>query len=198
MLPEVAVIVVVPRLPVRFASPSVLIVAIDPSEEVHVTPLLMSLDVPSLKTPVAENCCDPCDAEMLRLVGDTTMDVNGEFRIVTVVDPLTPRWVAEIVAEPVATAVATPFALMKTTAALELVQAGPFSTPVLPSPYVAEAVNCCWKPVSSEGDGGVTAMDEIGMSQKPEHDVQIASKVSKCARIVARGKCIACVPCFLP
>jgi hypothetical protein len=52
---------------------------------------------------------------------------------VIVVLPKLPVRLAEIVAEPVATAVAIPFALMKTTAALELVQTGPFSTPVLPS-----------------------------------------------------------------
>lgn len=133
MLPEVAVIVVLPSLPVMLASPSVLIVAIAVSDEDHVTPLLISIDVPSLKSPVAANCCDPCDVETLGLVGDIRIDVKGEFRILTVVDPLTPRSLAETVAEPLDTAVATPFALMKTTAALELVHAGFFSTPVLPS-----------------------------------------------------------------
>jgi hypothetical protein len=132
MLPDVAVIVVLPSFPVAVASPSVLMVAMEVSDDVHATPFVMSFNVPSLKIPEAENCCDPC-VVILGFVGETWIEVSGEVRMVTVVEPLTPRSLAEMVADPGATVVAIPFALIKTKAALELVQTGDLSTPVLPS-----------------------------------------------------------------
>jgi hypothetical protein len=58
MLPEAAVIVVVPAF-AALARPVLLMVATAVLEEVHVTPELMSETVPSLKKPVAANCSDP-------------------------------------------------------------------------------------------------------------------------------------------
>ena len=105
----------------------------DKSEDDHDTPLVMSVIVPSLNKPVAENCCDDCADVIVGLLGLISIEVRGELVIVTVVEPLTPSWLAEIVAEPVATAVAIPLSFMKTTPAFDVVHTGAFSTPLLPS-----------------------------------------------------------------
>src|SRR5208337_1111831 len=55
-LPDVAVIVAVPR-PVLFASPVLLIVAAVGVSDVHVTVLVRSCVPPSVNVPVAVNCC---------------------------------------------------------------------------------------------------------------------------------------------
>jgi len=125
--------VVLPALPTAEAKPVLLIVATDTSDDDHETPLVMSVTVPSLNSPVAANCCDACAMVIEGLLGLTSIDVRGEVVIVTVVEPLTPSSLAEIVAEPGATAVAIPLSLIKTTPALEVVQTGAFSTPLVPS-----------------------------------------------------------------
>jgi hypothetical protein len=58
IVPEVACIVVLPALPTAEAKPVLLTVATDKSEDDHDTPFVMSVTVPSLNKPVAENCCD--------------------------------------------------------------------------------------------------------------------------------------------
>jgi hypothetical protein len=60
----------------------------------------------------------------------------------TVVEAETPSALAEIVAEPVAIAVAIPELLMNTMATFDVVQVGDDKTFVVPFWYVAEAVNC--------------------------------------------------------
>ena len=99
--------VVVPAL-TRLASPVLLMVATALFDEVHVTPELISRTDPSLKVPVAANCCELWDAETDTFVGVTSIEVSGEVVTLTVVDPETPSELAEIVAEPAATAVAMP------------------------------------------------------------------------------------------
>ena len=130
-LPEAAVIVVVPAL-TRFAKPVLFIVATAVFEEVHVTPELMSRTVPSLKVPVAENCCEAWRTDTDVFEGATSIDVRGDVVTLTVVDPDTPSEVAEIVAEPAAIAVATPALLINTMVAFEVVQTGPERTFALP------------------------------------------------------------------
>jgi hypothetical protein len=133
MLPDVAWIVVLLALPTADAKPVLFIVAMDTSDDDHDTPLVMSVTVPSLKSPVAENRCDPCAMVIDGLLGLMSIEVRGELVIVTVVEPLTPSALAEIVAEPGATAVAIPLLLVKRIAALEVVHTGDFSTALLPS-----------------------------------------------------------------
>jgi hypothetical protein len=67
------------------------------------------------------------------LLGLISIEVRGELVIVTEVEPLTPSSLAEIVADPGATAVAVPLSLMKRTPALEEVHTGDFSTLLVPS-----------------------------------------------------------------
>jgi hypothetical protein len=133
MLPDVAWIIVLPALPTAEAKPSLFIVATDRSEDDHETPLVMSVTVPSLNSPVAAKCCDPVATVIDGLLGLISIEVRGELVIVTAVEPLTPFSLAEIVAEPGAIAVATPLSLMKRTATLEVVHTADFRTPLLPS-----------------------------------------------------------------
>ena len=114
------------------ARPVLLMVATAVLDDVHVTPELMSRAVPSLKTPVAENCCEPWLTVTDGFWGLISRDVNGEVVTLTVVDPEMPSELAEIVAEPVAMAVAKPELLMKTMAAFDVVHVGAERTFVLP------------------------------------------------------------------
>lgn len=132
-VPDVAWIIVVPAFPAAEANPVLLTVATDRSDDDQETPFVMSVTVPSLKRPVAENCWDPWVTVIEGLAGLISIETSGELVIVTVVDPVTPLSLAEIVAEPGAIVVATPLSLIKRTFTFELVQAGDFSTPVLPS-----------------------------------------------------------------
>ena len=184
--------VVEPALPRAEANPVLLIVATDKSEDDHDTPLVMSVTVPSLNKPVAENCCDDCAVEIVGLLGLISMEVRGELVMVTLVEPLTPSSLAEIVAEPGATAVAIPVSFMKTTPALDVVQTGAFNTPRVPSTKVADAVNCCLKPVRSEGEGGVTAIDAIETCQKSSHEVQRTGSITNNAQRAAFCPAIHC------
>jgi hypothetical protein len=101
-------------------------------EELQLTPELMSRTEPSLKKPVAENCCDPWLTVTETFWGLTWIEFKGDVVTLTVVEPEIPSELAEIVAEPVATAVATPELLMKTIVAFDVVQAGTPRTFVLP------------------------------------------------------------------
>lgn len=178
----------VPAFPTAEAKPVLLIVAIDRSDDDQETPFVMSVTVPSLKRPVAENCWDPWLTVIEGLAGLISIETRGELVIVTVVDPVIPLSLAEIVAEPGAMVVATPLSLINSTLTFEVVQTGDFSTPVLPSTYVADAVNCCLKPVSNEGAGGVTVIDAIGMSQKPsqdKHQNESESRRAQCNTLLA-------------
>jgi hypothetical protein len=68
------------------------------------------------------------------LLGLISIEVRGELVMVTVVEPLTPSPVAEIVADPDVTAVADLLSLMKRTSALEVVHTTDVSTLLVPSP----------------------------------------------------------------
>jgi hypothetical protein len=70
MVPDVAWIVVVPAF-ATLANPVLLIVATAVLEEVHVTLELMSCTLPSLKNPVAENCCVPWETDKEGFCGAT-------------------------------------------------------------------------------------------------------------------------------
>ena len=131
IFPDAAVIVVVPALE-RLAKPVLFIVATAVFDDVQVTPELISRTVPSLNTPVAVNCSEPWLTDTDTFVGVTSIDVSGDVVMVTEVDPATPSALAEIVAEPSATAVATPALLINTMVAFEVVQTGSDRTFALP------------------------------------------------------------------
>ncbi len=173
MVPDAADIVVVPLVS-NVAKPVWLMVATEVLEDVHDTDELMSFTVPSLKVPVAVNCCVVFVTLTEASIGEIWIVASGEVITLTVVETLIPSDVALIVAEPFAIAVANPLLLMKTMAAFEVVHAAEGKTFVVPFWYVAVAVNCCWLPTSSDGAGGEIVSEVMGEAQNscpPIHDV---------------------------
>jgi hypothetical protein len=85
----------------------VLTVATLPTEDVHIALLVMSSTVPSLKVPVAVNCCtEPTGTE--GLAGVTLIEaITAEVTVNTVVPVIEPE-AADMVALPVAIALANP------------------------------------------------------------------------------------------
>src|SRR5208283_929153 len=105
-LPDVAVIVAVPR-PVLFASPVLLIVAAVGVSDVHVTVLVRSCVPPSVNVPVAVNCCVVPSASV-GAAGVTAIDTSAAELTISVVDPVTAPTLAVIVALPCPTPLAFP------------------------------------------------------------------------------------------
>jgi len=141
MEPEVARTVVDP-LPTAVARPAVLIVATVTAEELHVAVLVRFCVVPSLKVPVAVNCCVPpfgTDG----FAGVTAIDTRVAGVTVSVVLPLTPPELAWMVVEPVPAAVAKPAVLIVATVTEEELQVAVLVRfCVVPSLKVPVAVNC--------------------------------------------------------
>jgi hypothetical protein len=105
-LPDVAVIVAVPR-PVLFASPVLLIVAAIGVSDVHVAVLVRSCVPPSVNVPVAVNCCVVPSASV-GVAGVTAIDTSSAEVTISVVDPVTDPTLAVIVALPCPTPLALP------------------------------------------------------------------------------------------
>src|SRR6202035_2575853 len=113
MLPELAWMVVVPG-PTAVAKPAALIVATVTAEELHVAVLLSFCVVPSLKVPVAVNCCGPPFGTE-GFAGVTAIDTSVADVTVSVVLPVMLLEAAWIVVVPVPPAVAKPIALIVAT-----------------------------------------------------------------------------------
>jgi hypothetical protein len=88
MLPEAAVIVVLPTI-MPLARPAALIVATVGADELHVTDAVKACVLPSLYVPVAENCSGR-PAGTVPFAGVTPMDTSAAGPTVTDVLPLTP------------------------------------------------------------------------------------------------------------
>lgn len=136
------------------------------SDDVHVARLDRSRVLPSLKRPIAANCNlvpAAIDDEPGRIVTETRLSpftVKIGFGLAGV--PLvTAPSAAEILAEPMVSAVASPVPVVTVAAAgLSELQMALFVTSwVLPSLKVAVAVNCCRDPTVMSAVAGVTAMD---------------------------------------
>src|SRR6266478_5496450 len=140
------------------ARPVALIVAAAVLEEVQVTELVRFWVVPSLKVPVAVNCCEsPLAIEAL--AGAMVIDCSTAAVTVSSVEPLMLPLVAEIVDVPVPTVVAKPVALIVATVAVPDAHTALLSTCAELSLNVPVAVNCCVAPLLIEGFAGVTAID---------------------------------------
>lgn len=136
MLPEVALITVVPAA-TALALPSVVMVALDVSEEFQVTPEVRTLVVPSEYAPVAVNCW----AVLMAIVGVAGV-IFIEFSVIgggsgtsrVVVPEISPK-VAVIVVLPTATAVAIPLEVIVATEVDDELQitGNPESEDVVPS-----------------------------------------------------------------
>jgi hypothetical protein len=129
-------------VPTAVARPAALIVATVTAEELHVAVLLRFCVVPSLKVPVAANCCVP-PFETEGFAGVTAIDTSVAAVTVSVVLPVMLLEAAWIVVVPVPTAVAKPVALIvATVTAEELHVAVLLRFCVVPSLKVPVAVNC--------------------------------------------------------
>jgi hypothetical protein len=115
--------------------------------------------VPSLKVPVAVNCCvAPLVIE--GFAGVTAMDCSVAAVTVSKVEPLMDDDVAVMVEVPTPAPVARPAALIVAVAVVpELHVTVPVKFCVEPSLNVPVAVNCCVAPLVIEGFAGVTAID---------------------------------------
>ena len=156
-VPKVALIVVVPVATLD-ASPCALMVAAAALEDVHVTVVVMSCVLLSLKVPVAVNCLVVPTA-MLALAGVTAIETRAAAVTVSDAVPLIPAEVAVTVAVPVPVLLANPVASILTTAVEEEDHVTDVSNCVLPSSKLPTAVNGSVVPSAIVGVAGVTAME---------------------------------------
>jgi hypothetical protein len=154
---EVAWIVVLPTA-TAVAKPALVIVATAVFVDVQVTELVRFRVPPSLKSPMAVNCCfTPFAIEIL--AGVTVMETSTAVTV-RVVEPLIEPEAAWTVVMPVAVPVARPPVLIVATAVfVELQVTVLVRFCLLLSLYVPVAVNCCVMPATIEGFAGVTASD---------------------------------------
>jgi len=160
--PKEAEIVVMPCLDV-LASPWLLMVATAVLEEFQLTKVVRSCVLPSVKVPVALNCCF-VPSGMEGLPGVTARDTKTGGVTVRMVEPLTDPKEAVITVAPWARLVASPWLpaelLIAATAGFEELQVTEvvrFETvPFLKKPVAA---NCCLSPSGIEGLVGDTEME---------------------------------------
>src|SRR5271167_485290 len=155
---DVAEIVEVPTAAPE-ARPDVLMVAMAVLPDDQVTVDVRFWVEPSLKVPVAVNCCvAPLVIE--GFAGVTAIDCNVAAFTVSNVEPEIDNDVAVIVEVPTPAPLARPAALIVAVAVVpddQVTVEVRFS--VVPSLNVPVAVNCCVAPLAIEGLAGVTAMD---------------------------------------
>jgi hypothetical protein len=127
--------------------------------ELHVTVLVRFCVVPSLKVPVAVNCC-VAPLAIDGFAGVTAIDCSVAAVTVRTVEPLIPPDVALIVEVPTPAPVARPAALMVAVVVVpELHVTVLVRFCVVPSLNVPVAVNCCVAPLAIDGFAGVTVID---------------------------------------
>jgi hypothetical protein len=157
-LPDAALMVVLPGTSAA-ANPAALIVATAVAEEVHVTELVTSCMLPSVKVPVAVNCCI-CPVAIEGFAGMIVSDTRAAGPTVALADPVMLPEVAITFALPALTACARPELLTVIVAgALEVHVAEAvksFDEPLLNSP---SALNCCEVPLGRDAPDGVTVME---------------------------------------
>lgn len=161
MLPQLALIVVFPS-PALVARPAVEMTAAVVADEPQTAEAVTFCVLPSLKLPVAVNCCMVPSA-MDGFVGVIAMETSAAEVTVSVADPVTEPYVAVIVALPVATLVARPrlparLLMVVTFTADEVHCAVLVMSWVVPFVKVPVAVNCWVAPRGMKGIAGVTAI----------------------------------------
>ena len=205
MLLDVALIVELPTAAL-LASPLELIVADERVSELQVAVAVKSLVEPSVKVPVATNCCIVPRA-IVGLVGVIAMDTSAAEVTVIVVEPCTDPEVAVILAVPVCWLLANPWLplallMVATEVASELHSTVSVTFCVLPSVKTPVAENCTVVPSGMEGIAGVIAIETrvAGFTVSavvPETDPKVAVPVvpptatleaSPCALTVATAE----------
>jgi hypothetical protein len=155
--PELAVIIVLPA-PVPEASPEPLMVATETTVEVQFT-LVNTCELPSLKVPVAMNCC-PAPSTMVGANGVTVIDASVAAVTPRLAEPVIEPEVATTLAVPLACPVAMPEALTLTTPAGDTLQATAFvKSCVLPSVNVPIADRCSLAPIAMDELAGITVSE---------------------------------------
>jgi hypothetical protein len=156
-VPDAAVIVVVP-VPVLVANPVASMLATEVEEEDHAIEV-SNWTLPSSKLPTAVNWWAVPSA-MDGIAGLTAMETRCAGTTVNVLVSLNAPTVAVMVVEPAATVVAKPEPLIVAAAVDEEAQLTPLDKSwLLPSLYVAVAVNCTLMPMPRVRSPGVTVMD---------------------------------------
>ena len=160
ILPEVAVMVAVPGA-MAMARPLLLTVATDVFDELQVTCVAISWLVPSEYVPMAANCW-ATPTGMIGLAGVTAKEERvAEVTVRAVLAEIPPE-AAVMVAVPAATAVAMPLLLIVATDVFEELQVT-WAMGILwlvPSEYVAMALNCWATPTGMLGLAGVIAIED--------------------------------------
>src|SRR5579863_137333 len=161
-VPEVALMFALP-VPAPVARPPAFIAATVGVSEAQVAEPVTFCELPSVKVPVAVNCCVAPRA-IEGSAGLTAIETSAAGLTVMVVLPLTEPEVALMEAEPVAKLVARPsepalLLMVATEASDELQFTVAVRFCVLPSVNVPVAVNCWLAPRGVSGSAGVTAMD---------------------------------------
>lgn len=155
--PKVALIVVLPVATLE-ARPCALMVAAAAVEDVHVTVVVMSCVLLSLKVPVAVNCLVVPTA-ILEFAGVTAMETSDAAVTVSGAVPLTPPEDAVMVVVPVPVLLAKPVESMLATEVEDEDQVSGVSSCVLPSSKLPTAVNCRVVPRAIVEVAGVTAIE---------------------------------------
>ena len=178
--PAEAIMFVAP-VPLLVAKAAALMVDTDGAVEVQVTRLVTFWVDPSVKIPVAANCC-VVPSGIDALVGVIEMDTSCAGETVRVVPADTVPTEAVMVAEPTARAEASPVAETVVTPADDDDQcAVEVRFCVLPSEYVPVTVNCCVVPTDIAALAGVTLSDtKVRWEATP-----VPVKLTTCGLLVA-------------
>jgi hypothetical protein len=157
--PDTALIVVLPT-PAPVASPVALIVATVVDDEPHVAVFVRFCALPSLKVPVAVNCCVAPFA-IDGAAGVTVIDCSVAAVPVSVaVFEVTPFIVAVMLVEPMPVTVASPVAAIVAAAVFDEVHVTcVVKFCVVLSLKVPTALYCCVCPFATVADVGVIAID---------------------------------------
>jgi hypothetical protein len=120
IVPDMAVIVEVPTA-TPCASPVVLTIATELADDFHVADPVRSCMLPSLRVPLAVNCCEWPTA-IVAVAGETAIETRTGAVTVSIVDPVFDPLAAVMEAVPAAFAVARPAGATVATAGFEEVQ----------------------------------------------------------------------------
>ena len=181
-----AVIVVVP-VATELASPSPAIVATFTFDEFQLTCVVRFSTLPSLKFPVALNCCVP-PSGMEADVGAIVSETSVASLTVRVAVPTAPANTAVIVAVPGSSPVAHPFVPSKsltvaTDTGCDVHPAEPVRSSVLPSANVPVALNCVAVCCAIVAISGVIWIDTRAKASTTNAAEPVTE--SSCAEIVA-------------
>ena len=160
-VPEAAVTLAVP-VPMLVARPALFTVTVASVSDAQVAVALRSCVLPSLKAPVATNCCAVPKA-IEGFAGVTAIDSRTAAVTLIVVLPLSDPELAVICADPVPTVDASPLLvvllMVAMVGALELHCTVLVKSCVLPSVKVPVALNCWVMPKATLGIAGVIAKE---------------------------------------